>query len=134
MCNDRAVLGPWVNGPRTNAFTTVVVGVLVTLAVILTASVLFPDLSATAIEGIMAGCGVAGVLAAGYSFTGRRTATKEDLVDRTGRDDWRMPPLETLTRPVVSTGYKIGMGALRGYLLIAMVLVVVKIVQTALGH
>ncbi|MEU1289694.1 NRAMP family divalent metal transporter [Kitasatospora sp. NPDC005856] len=134
LCNDKAVLGPWVNGPKTNAFTTVVVGVLVTLSVILTASVLFPDISAGTIEGIIAGCGVAGVLAAGYSFTRRRTATKEDPIDRTGRDDWRMPPLETLTKPVISTGYKIGMGALRSYLLIAMVLVVVKIVQTALGN
>ncbi|WP_189308834.1 NRAMP family divalent metal transporter, partial [Streptomyces albospinus] len=90
LCNDKAVLGPWVNGPKTNAFTTVVVGVLVTLSIILTASVLFPDISSQTIIDIMAGCGVVGVLAAGYSFTRRRTATKEDPVDRTGRDAWRM--------------------------------------------
>uniref|UniRef100_A0AAU2UXM7 Divalent metal cation transporter n=1 Tax=Streptomyces sp. NBC_00003 TaxID=2903608 RepID=A0AAU2UXM7_9ACTN len=134
LCNDKAVLGPWVNGPKTNAFTAAVVGVLVTLSVILTASVLFPDISANAILDIMAACGVAGVLAAGYSFTRRRTGTKEDPIDRTGRDSWRMPPLETLTRPVMSTTRKIGMGALRTYLLIAMILVVIKIVQVALGQ
>ncbi|GAA1268667.1 divalent metal cation transporter [Kitasatospora nipponensis] len=134
LCNDRQVLGPWVNGPRTNAFTAAVVGVLVTLSIILTASVLFPDISARAILDIMAGCGVAGVLAAGYSFTRRRIGTKEDAVDRTGRDSWRMPPLETLTRPVLSTGRRVGMGALRGYLLVAMVLVVVKLVQVALAR
>ncbi|MEV7213298.1 NRAMP family divalent metal transporter [Kitasatospora cineracea] len=133
LCNDRAVLGPWVNGPKTNAFTTMVVGVLVSLSVILTAAVLFPDLDAAAIEWILAGCGLAGVLSAGYAFTRRRTATREDPVDRTGRADWRMPPLETLAKPVVSTGYKIGMGALRGYLLVAMVLVIVKIARTALS-
>lgn len=33
---------------------------------------------------------------------------------------WRMPPLDTLSRPVMSTGRKIGMGALRTYLLVAM--------------
>jgi NRAMP (natural resistance-associated macrophage protein)-like metal ion transporter len=134
LCNDKQVLGPWANGPKTNAFTAAVVGVLVTLSVILTASVLFPHISAGAILKIMAGCGVAGVLAAGYSFTKRRTATIEDPIDRTGRDTWRMPPLETLTRPVMSTARRIGMGALRSYLLIAMVLVVIKIVQVALGH
>ncbi|MER6046601.1 NRAMP family divalent metal transporter [Streptomyces sp. NPDC001793] len=134
LCNDKQVLGPWVNGPKTNAFTAAVVGVLVSLSIILTASVLFPDISASAILDIMAGCSVAGVLAAGYAFTRRRTATKEDPIDRTGRDSWRMPPLETLTRPVMSTGRKIGMGALRTYLLIAMVLVVIKIVQVALGN
>ncbi|WP_329581328.1 divalent metal cation transporter [Kitasatospora sp. NBC_01250] len=134
LCNDKQVLGPWANGPKTNAFTSAVVGVLVTLSIILTASVLFPSISSQAILDIMAGCGVVGVLVAGLSFTRRRTATKEDPIDRTGRDDWRMPPLETLTRPVMSTGRKIGMGALRGYLFIAMILVVIKLVQTALGH
>ncbi|MDH6129524.1 divalent metal cation transporter [Kitasatospora sp. GP82] len=134
LCNDREVLGPWVNGPKTNAFTAAVVGVLVTLSVILTAAVLFPDISAGTILQIMAACGVIGVLAAGYSFTRRRTATKEDPVDRTGRDDWRMPPLETLTKPVMSTARKIGMGALRSYLLVAMILVIVKIVQVALSQ
>ncbi|MFI6684240.1 Nramp family divalent metal transporter [Streptomyces sp. NPDC050485] len=134
LCNDKQVLGPWANGPKTNAFTAAVVGVLVTLSVILTASVLFPDITAGAILDIMAACGVAGVLAAGYSFTRRRTGTKEDPIDRTGRDTWRMPPLDTLTRPVMSTTRKIGMSALRTYLLIAMVLVVIKIVQVALGQ
>ncbi len=134
LCNDRQVLGPWVNGPRTNAFTAAVIGVLVTLSIVLTASVLFPDISAGAIERIMTTCGVAGVLAAGYAFTKRRTATREDPVDRVGRESWRMPPLATLTRPALSTGRKIGMTALRGYLLAAMVLVIVKIVQIAIGH
>ncbi|AEW98685.1 NRAMP family divalent metal transporter [Streptantibioticus cattleyicolor] len=134
LCNDKAVLGPWANGPKTNAFTSAVVGVLVTLSVILTAAVLFPDISANTILDIMAACGIAGVLAAGYAFTRRRTGTKEDPIDRTGRDTWRMPPLHTLTRPTMSTGYKLGMGALRTYLLIAMVLVIFKIVQVALSH
>ncbi|MEV5875345.1 NRAMP family divalent metal transporter [Streptomyces sp. NPDC052101] len=133
LCNDKAVLGPWVNGPKTNAFTSAVVGVLVSLSIILTASVLFPDISSEAILDIMAACGVVGVLAAGYAFTRRRTGTKEDPIDRTGKDEWRMPPLQTLTRPPMSTARKIGMGALRTYLLIAMVLVVIKIVEVALG-
>jgi Mn2+/Fe2+ NRAMP family transporter len=135
LCNDKQVLGPWVNGPKTNAFTSAVVGVLVTLSIILTASVLFPNITAGAILDIMAACGVVGVLAAGYAaFTKRRTATKEDPIDRTGRDNWRMPPLATLTRPTMATGRKIGMTALRSYLLVAMVLVIVKIVEVALGH
>ncbi|MFJ9455855.1 NRAMP family divalent metal transporter [Kitasatospora sp. NPDC101447] len=134
LCNDRAVLGPWVNGPRTNAFTSAVVGVLVTLSMILTAAVVWPGISSGAILWIMTGCGVAGVLVAGYSFTAGRTATKEDPVDRTDRENWRMPPLETLDKPVMSTARKVGMGALRAYLLVAMAMVIVKIIQTALSH
>jgi Mn2+/Fe2+ NRAMP family transporter len=133
LCNDKQVLGPWVNGPRTNAFTAAVVGVLVTLSIILTASVLFPDISATAIMEIMTGCGVVGVLAAGYAVTRRRTGTAKDPIDRTGRDTWRMPPLATLTRPTFSTPRRIGMSTLRGYLFIAMALVVVKLIQVAIG-
>ncbi|MFF3365263.1 Nramp family divalent metal transporter [Streptomyces misionensis] len=134
LCNDKQVLGPWVNGPKTNAFTAAVVGVLVMLSVILTASVLFPDISADTIIDIMAACAVAGVLAAGCAFTRCRTATKEDPIDRTGRDAWRMPPLESLTPAVMSSGKKIGMGALRTYLLVSMVLVVIKIVQVAVSQ
>ncbi|MFF3517502.1 Nramp family divalent metal transporter [Streptomyces sp. NPDC002573] len=134
LCNDKQVLGPWVNGPKTNAFTAAVVGVLVTLSVILTASVLFPNISANAIIDIMAACAVAGVLAAGYAFTRRRTATKEDPIDRTGRDTWRMPPLATLAPAVMSSGKKIGMGALRTYLLVSMILAVIKIIKVAVSQ
>ena len=45
-----------------------------------------------------------------------------------------MPPLTLLRRPAMSTGRKIGMSALRLYLGVAMILVIVKIVQLALGH
>jgi hypothetical protein len=45
-----------------------------------------------------------------------------------------MPPLAMLQRPVMSAGRKIGMSALRLYLAVAMILVIVKIIQLALGH
>jgi hypothetical protein len=41
--------------------------------------------------------------------------------------------LASLTRPVTAVGRRIGMSALRGYLA-AMVLVIVKIIEAALGH
>ena len=129
LCNDRAVLGPWVNGRRTNLFTAAVVGVLVTLSIILTASVLFPDLTAGAIVTIMAACGAVGVLAGGWALARGRGVPP--AVDRTGRENWRMPPLDTLPRPSTSTARRIGMSALRGYLLVAVVLVVIKLVQVA---
>jgi hypothetical protein len=55
-------------------------------------------------------------------------------VDRRDRDTWRMPPLALLARPVMSRTRKLGLAALRSYLAIAMILVIVKIVQVALGH
>ena len=55
-------------------------------------------------------------------------------VDRAGRENWRMPPLALPQRPAMSAGRRIGMGALRLYLVVAMILVIVKIAQLAFGH
>ncbi|HEY2641497.1 MAG TPA: NRAMP family divalent metal transporter [Streptosporangiaceae bacterium] len=135
LCNDRDVLGPWVNGRRTNVFTATVVAILVTLSVILTASVLFPGITSHQIIDIMAGCGAASVLAAGYALAKRRSAVRvSEPVDKAGRENWRMPPLALLQRPMMSNGRKIGMSALRLYLGVAMILVIIKIVELAIGH
>jgi Mn2+/Fe2+ NRAMP family transporter len=136
LCNDKAVLGPWVNGRLTNAFTSLVVAVLITLSIILTASVLFPDITSGAIIDIMAVSGAAGLLALGYAEWRRYRkgwARTGRAIDRTDKDTWRMPLLSELPAPRISTGRKIGLTALRTYLLVAMVLVIVRIVQLALG-
>ncbi|MHA7960349.1 NRAMP family divalent metal transporter [Streptomyces sp. L500] len=136
LCNDKSVLGPWVNGRAMNIFTSVVVAVLVTLSVILTAAVVFPGITSQAILDIMGICGVAGILALGYAETRRRRKgwALAGPVDRAGKENWRMPPLGELPEPIVSTGRKIGLTALRVYLLAATILVVVRIAQLALGH
>jgi Mn2+/Fe2+ NRAMP family transporter len=139
LCNDREVLGPWVNGRKTNVFTAAVVAVLVSLSVILTSSVLFPGITSLQIVAIMAGCGAAMVAAAGCALTrrlraGASAAGLAGPVDRASRDSWRMPPLALLQRPAMSTGRKVGMSALRLYLAVAMILVIVRIAELALGH
>ncbi|WP_081982576.1 NRAMP family divalent metal transporter [Streptacidiphilus albus] len=132
LCNDREVLGPWTNRRGTNAFTTLVVGILVVLSLILTASVIYPNISAGAILDILAASGVLGILYAAARLWLQRGKAVEP-VDRTGRDDWRMPPLDTLTRPVFSTGHRIGMGVLRSYLLLSTILVIIRLVQLAIS-
>ena len=83
-----------------------------------------------------AGHGYSHVLVAGYALTRRVRAGRPAVapVDRAGREEWRMPPLALLSRPSMSAGRKIGMSALRLYLAVAMVLVIIKIVQLAVGH
>jgi Mn2+/Fe2+ NRAMP family transporter len=138
LCNDRAVLGPWVNGRKTNAFTAAVVAALVMLSVILTASVLFPRITPGQIAGILVACGAAAALAGGYAIARRLRAGRDEVAGPddgpADKDSWRMPPLALLRRPAMSAGRKIGMAALRLYLIAAMVLVVVKVVQLALAH
>ncbi|MDE2488648.1 MAG: hypothetical protein KGO51_14745 [Alphaproteobacteria bacterium] len=46
---------------------------------------------------------------------------------------WRMPPLERLAPVRMSAGEKLWMGVLRGYLVLSGGLVLVRIVQLALG-
>ena len=137
LCNDRAVLGPWVNRGGTNVFTSGVIAVLITLSIVLTASVLFPAINGRQIVTIMAACGAAALLTGGWVLARARRSPKPltvAVVDSEGRDNWRMPPLSTLTTPMLSTARKVGLSALRTYLAIAMILVIVRIVQAALGH
>jgi NRAMP (natural resistance-associated macrophage protein)-like metal ion transporter len=137
LCNDSEVLGPWVNRLRTNLFTGTVVTVLVALSVILTASVIDPGLTARQIVLILGGV-VGAALVGGACFAIGRLRSGGRLevavIDRSDRENWRMPPLALLQRPRVPLGRKIGMTVLRSYLAVATVLVAVKIVQLALAH
>ena len=136
LCNDREVLGPWVNGRKLNIFTAAVIAVLVMLSIVLTAAVVFPDISGAAILGIL-GVGTALAVMAGIFLAVRSHLHPPAVdtaapVDREQRISWRMPPLALLTRPTMSTGRRLGLTVLRGYLVIAAGMVVVRIVQLAL--
>ncbi len=135
LCNDKAVLGPWINSRRVNVFTSLVVGVLVILSVILTASVIFPDIGEKAIIAILGGGGAIGLLAGALMLflrRGRETAT--EAVDHAQRDGWRMPPLAQLEPVKLSLRYRFWMGVLRGYLILASAMAVYKAVQMAFGR
>jgi hypothetical protein len=45
-----------------------------------------------------------------------------------------MPPLNMLSKPVMSAGRKAVLAVLGSYMAIAMILVAVRIVQMAIGH
>jgi Mn2+/Fe2+ NRAMP family transporter len=134
LCNDRAVLGPWTNRRGTNVFTSAVIVLLVAMSVVLTASVLFPSITERQILGIFLGCAVVSVAGGGWVLIRSLRVPSSVEVDRRDREIWRMPPLNMLSKPVMSTGRKVGLTILRSYLAIAMVLVIVRLVQMAIGH
>jgi Mn2+/Fe2+ NRAMP family transporter len=134
LCNDRAVLGPWVNRRGTNMFTSAVIALLVAMSVVLTASVLFPNITERQILSIFLGCAVVSVAGGGWVLIRSLRVHSSVEVDRRDRETWRMPPLNVLTKPVMSTGRKVALTILRSYLAIAMVLVIVRLVQMALAH
>jgi hypothetical protein len=138
LCNDRAVLGPWVNKPWLNAVGSVIIGVLVMLSLILAATTLFPELDVRPLTVALVGALVGGLLLMGLlQVLHRRRSGVSARASATPALDcmtWRMPPLASLSKPVWSTARKVGMLTLRGYLVIALLLVVVKVIQLAIGH
>jgi NRAMP (natural resistance-associated macrophage protein)-like metal ion transporter len=136
LCNDRDVLGPWVNSRRLNLFTGSVIAVLVMLSVVLTAAVLYPGITSGQVLGILGAGTTTAVLAGlGLAVHARRTRPADPAATSTGTDRsrWRMPPLSTLTRSALTAGRRLGLTVLRGYLLIAVILVIIKITQLALA-
>jgi NRAMP (natural resistance-associated macrophage protein)-like metal ion transporter len=145
LCNDREVLGPWCNAPWLNALASVIVGVLVELSLILMASTMFPSVNVPQLFVYMTAALVAILLAMGlYSLRSRPAVKAIELASSAQgqqapaataheeRRTWTMAPLALLERPVWSPGRKAAMLLLRGYLLVAVLLLIVKTVQ--LGH
>ena len=137
LCNDREVLGPWVNRPWLNAVAGIVVGVLLILSAILMVTTVFPNIDVVAVAVCLA---VSMVVSAAVAVAILRWSARwrpepplpaglSRSIARSDRTTWRMPPL-TLLQPVTwSAGTRLGMLALRGYLLVAVVLLVFKAIQ-----
>jgi Mn2+/Fe2+ NRAMP family transporter len=134
LCNDHAVLGPWANRRGTNVFTSAVIALLVAMSIVLTASVLYPAITERQILSIFLCCAVVSVAGGGWALIRSLRVHSSVELDRRDRETWRMPPLNMLSKPVMSRGRKIGLTILRSYLAIAMVLVIVRLVQMAIGH
>ena len=134
LCNDRAVLGPWVNTRGLNLFTGAVIAVLVMLSIILTASVLYPDISGETIIAVLIGGSLVGLVIY-LTFRGIRP-TGEAVVEPAGlslRHAWRMPPLGELPPRQLTTLNRVWLFVLRAYLIVAAGLVLVRILTLAMG-
>jgi len=140
LCNDKAVLGPWANSRGLNLFTGAVIGALVLLSIILTASVLFPDATnEPVIIGILLGGGAIGIfVAVAAMLLGRRNKPERDVTLGTRdaevvRAHWRMAPLDQLPPARLSLAAKVWMAVLRLYLGVAGGLMLIRIVTLALA-
>ena len=144
LCNDKEVLGPWVNRPWLNALAGLVVAVLLALSLILMATTVFPKLEVTSLALVLGAIIVAAFLGVGSwaLLPGQRAkrrvaiqlaaaAQRETTVRRV---TWRMPQLALLERPVWSRGRTVAMWVLSLYLVVAVLLLVVKAVQLGIGH
>jgi Mn2+/Fe2+ NRAMP family transporter len=129
LCNDKAVLGPWVNGRWLNLFTGGVIVILVLLSMILTASVLFPELGSTTIIAVLGG---GSVTALGIYLFSRSSGSVEPVA-MSDRNTWRMPPLAELPPRPLTALNRVWLLVLRAYLVVAAGLVLVRIVNLAMN-
>jgi Mn2+/Fe2+ NRAMP family transporter len=166
LCNDRALLGPWVNTVRQNILAWTIVWSLVLLSLALTATTFFKDLPTATIEAGLAAGAVIGIVGGAVTIVaGRRSSDRRkaeiiskafgggldpeevDEIENTAsltraerravlrqdRANWQTPNLASLDRPVMSPVRRAGLLALRGYLVLAIVFVVIKIVEVAVA-
>ncbi|KAF3996342.1 NRAMP family divalent metal transporter [Glaciimonas immobilis] len=138
LCNDKDVLGPWVNSRLVNYLAGAVVAVLVMMSIILTASVLFPNITEVQILWILAIGVLATVLSAvGVKWVERGRGTNNVAnvaISKTLRDTWRMPPISELPPAKISLLNRLWMIVLRGYLVVAAGMLIFKMVQLAIGR
>jgi Mn2+/Fe2+ NRAMP family transporter len=139
LCNDREVLGPWINPRWLNILAVFIIGVLLVLSGTLVVDTLFSGLNA-AKTAIWLAAGLAGtgvLLAGGFRLTRSRRPPRlphpRTTMTAAERMRWRMPPLALLKPVEWSTGTKTAMLVLRGYLVISVVLLIVKAVQLGGG-
>ncbi|MGB6451175.1 MAG: NRAMP family divalent metal transporter [Steroidobacteraceae bacterium] len=148
LCNDRAVLGPYANGSALNLLTGAIIAALVALSLVLTAAVIFPSLDLGALLGMRSagalhGAAIAGIVAGGIALGAtvlllrhrRRREAQRVPVAHAAAAGWQMPPLAELPPLRMTALTRLWMIVLRGYLVVAAGLVLVRIVQLALaGH
>ena len=139
LCNDREVLGPWVNPKWLNAVASVIIAILLVLSGTLMASTLFPNINVTkvfinlAIGLAAGGTLVVIVLQIITRRSGRSRVPRGPKMNLTEKQSWRMPPLALLKPVKWSPGLRFGMLALRAYLVVAVALLLVKAIQLGGG-
>lgn len=135
LCNDKHVLGPWVNPNWLNIISGIIIGLLVMLSFILAVTTLFPTVDGAKLtlwSGIALIVGL--VVTGSFYIFGKEKKEQKIMLTPEEKANWRMAPLETLPKPEWSLTKKIGMYTLRGYLLVAAILMVIKVIQLATGH
>jgi Mn2+/Fe2+ NRAMP family transporter len=135
LCNDRAVLGPWVNKAWLNAVAGFIVTVLLLLSLVLVVTTVLPSIDVTKLVVVL-GSVMAVLLVGGglWLWISQRGAARVPPVSRAERENWRMPALALLERPAWSFARRIAMITLSGYLVVAVILLAVKAVELAIGR
>ncbi len=150
LCNDKELLGPWVNALWLNILSGIIVFTLIILSLVITIDTIFPSFNAITIIMV---CTILGILVSAgiliYSTlivkkpgnTGSISANDQPKlnirqkrqIQKELRAKWSMPSLALIKRPARTALFQVSMIFLRGYLAIAVVALIIKTVKTAMG-
>jgi Mn2+/Fe2+ NRAMP family transporter len=135
MCNDKELLGPWVNRSWLNAVAVFVVSTIVVLSAILMVTTVFPRVDVIVLAEVLGGLvgSVLMIVGIGWLVLVRRRGSLR-LVDDdevSDRRNWRMPPVVLLERARLTRGRRLALIGMATYLTLAVVLLLVKAVQLA---
>ncbi len=139
LCNDPEVLGPWINPKWLNGVAAVIVGILLILSGTLMATTLFPHIDVGKVFIGLSVALVAGglILLVILRIQGQRAdrppTPPRRPIGRAEKMSWRMPPLALLKPVKWSPGLRVGILALRFYLIISAILLLVKAIQLGGG-
>jgi hypothetical protein len=135
LCNDRAVLGPWINKPWLNVVATIIVSALLLLSLVLVISTLFPSINVTILIVVLGVMMAAVVIAAtAWMLWSAHRAEPAPDMPRSEKENWRMPALALLERPTWSLPKRVAMLTMAGYIVVAVLFLAVKAVEIALAH
>jgi len=131
LCNDKDVLGPWVNKTWLNIVASFIVSVLLMLSLVLMATTMFSNINVKTLSVVLGAVLLGGYAVAGALFVWGRLKhpVQAQPASTERRDTWRMPPLNLLDRPKWSRGRMAAMYMLRSYLVVAVILLVIKAIE-----
>jgi Mn2+/Fe2+ NRAMP family transporter len=158
LANDKPVLGPWTNSTAQNWIGGLIVWVVTTFSLAPLVTTFYPDVTLKQCGYAFAACTVLGLITAAIIWRLRPSRHRPDRLapdrlapDRLAPDSnqrpagmgraqwrailrnrraaWRTPRLDTLERPAFSAARRIGLLTLRGYMIFAIVIIAIKLIQ-----
>jgi NRAMP (natural resistance-associated macrophage protein)-like metal ion transporter len=153
LANDKPLLGPWANSPGHNWVVGVIAWIVTTFSLAPLVTTFYPNVTLTQIFSAFIVCAIIGVvfMAALLGYRSKRQENSEPdptenrrpkgmrraewrQVLRERRAAWVTPAVDTLERPTMSMARRIGLLTMRGYIIFAVVIMVIKLIQVTTAH
>jgi NRAMP (natural resistance-associated macrophage protein)-like metal ion transporter len=153
LANDKPILGPWTNNRAQNWIGGLIAWIVLTFSLAPLVTTFWPVITLKQAAWGLGACTVLGIAAAALLLR-RRPGTDQATADDPGsnrrppgmdraqwrqelrerRVAWRTPRIDTLQRPALSMARRIGLLTLRAYIVFAIVIMVIKLVQVTTAH